>query len=253
LDVEDRDVGKGSISTGMSTAYDVDNFFPLPCLMDPVVADTAEFVDASTVVKDSMTDSRDGQVYPTVKIGTQRWMAKNLNYAYGDDADALSFCYGNKADSCEICGRLYTWAAAMDSAALFSDDGKGCGNGATCNADGSKKVQGVCPEGWHLPSMEEWRTLEFAWGHIDYTARDTSWKAEFSSERDGTNTYGFSALPGGEKSEKHFIGGGSFGLWWTAEEDGPYSANTWYMEGARMQLKASSKYEMAFYVRCVED
>ncbi len=252
LDVEDSDVGKGTLSMGMSSSYDVDNFFPLRCLMDPVVADTARFVDASTVVKDSMTDSRDGQVYPTVKIGTQRWMAKNLNYAYGDDADALSFCYENKADSCTKYGRLYKWAAAMDSAAMFSNDGKGCGMGGTCNADGSKKVRGICPEGWHLPSNEEWRTFDFAIGHDFAAAKDTTWKARYSSDEDGTDAYGFSALSAGIKFRTHFLDG-SFSSWWTAEEDGPYSANSWYMEGGKMLLEPSPKYSDAYYVRCVED
>lgn len=253
LDVGDNDVGRGILGMGMSSSYDLDNFFTLRCLMDPVVADTAEFVEASTVVRDSMTDLRDGQVYPTVKIGTQRWMAKNLNYAYGDDARGLSFCYGEKADSCAKCGRLYTWAAAMDSAALFSDDGKGCGKGGVCNADGSRKVRGVCPEGWHLPSVDEWRTFDFALGHDYDAAKDSTWKAYYPSDRDGTNAYGFSALPAGRMYKSSFAGGGSYTLWWAAEDDGPYSANVWYIEGSKMHVEAKPKYETAYYVRCVED
>jgi uncharacterized protein (TIGR02145 family) len=221
--------------------------------MDPVVADTAKFVDASAVVKDSMTDLRDGQVYPTVKIGTQKWMAKNLNYAYGDDADSLSLCYENDVEFCTKYGRLYTWAAAMDSVALFSDDGKGCGYGVTCKADGVKRVRGVCPDGWHLPSLEEWRTFDFALGHAPAAAKDTAWKATSINARTGTNTYGFSALPGGDKYKEHFYGEGEHSLWWAAEEDGPYSANNWYIGTIEMMVKSKLKYNMASYVRCVED
>ena len=248
----DWDVGKANISKGMNS-YDAEQFFPLRCLMDPIVADTIEPVDASMVVKDSITDLRDGQVYPTVKIGTQNWMAKNLNYAYGADADSLSFCYENDADYCEKYGRLYMWAAAMDSAALFSDEGKGCGNGVVCKADGSKKVRGICPEGWHLPSMEEWRTFGFAIGHDLAAAKDTSWKASYSSDEDGTDAYSFSALPAGQMGGKSFYGEKGYSLWWTAEEDGIFSANVWYIESFKLSLKTAVKSKMAYSVRCVED
>ena len=77
-----------------------------------------------------LTDARDGQVYRTVEIGDQIWMAENLNYAYmvkTQELDSSSFCYGNKIENCEKYGRLYLLSEAVDSAALFSENGKGCG------------------------------------------------------------------------------------------------------------------------------
>ena len=111
-----------------------------------------------------MTDERDGQKYRTVyieKIG-RTWMIQNLNYAYLQptaELDSSSWCQNDDPENCEKDGRLYIWSAAMDSAALFSEDGKGCGNGVTCTF--VERVQGVCPKGWHLPNEEEWN--DFVW------------------------------------------------------------------------------------------
>ena len=102
-----------------------------------------------------MVDDRDGQIYKTVEIGEQTWMAENLNYAYlslESDSDSLSFCYDNDPLNCSKYGRLYRWSAAMDSAGMFSTTGKGCGY-SVCLPTGN--VRGVCPEGWHLPSKNE--------------------------------------------------------------------------------------------------
>lgn len=104
-----------------------------------------------------VVDDRDGQEYRTVKIGDLVWMAENLNFAYNVPTlgvDSSSFRYDNEPDNCSKFGRLYMWSAAMDSAALFDDAGKGCGYGLLCEPSG--KVRGVCPEGWHLPSRQEW-------------------------------------------------------------------------------------------------
>lgn len=84
------------------------------------------------------TDARDGQAYKMVKIGKQTWMEQNLNYAYGEPTateDSSSFCYDNSADYCAIYGRLYLWSAAMDSAAVFSDGGKGFAFSVRCVMD----------------------------------------------------------------------------------------------------------------------
>ncbi len=104
---------------------------------------------------ETFTDARDGKTYKTVKIGSQTWMAENLNCAYSEGT-ARSYCYGNDPANCEKYDRLYTWSAAMDSAAVFGDGGKGCGYGVKCTP--TYPVRGACPEGWHLPSNAEWDT-----------------------------------------------------------------------------------------------
>ena len=114
-----------------------------PCKTDST--DTCEY--------GSVKDDRDGQTYKTVKIGDQWWMAQNLNYETED-----SYCADDSA--CAKNGRFYTWAAAMDSAAQWSEGGKGCGFGSSCSP--SYPVRGVCPIGWHVPSKDEWTYLRTA-------------------------------------------------------------------------------------------
>ena len=142
---------------------------------------TIEFRDESVYDSSSntLTDFRDGQTYRTVKIkfvnsnyerDSMVWMTENLNYAYVDvpydydifkvsenHSDSSSWCYDNDAANCAKYGRLYTWAAAMDSVGEWSSSGKECGYTSACSP--TYPVRGICPKGWHLPDSTEWNTL----------------------------------------------------------------------------------------------
>ncbi|MBO7414105.1 MAG: hypothetical protein J6U20_10690 [Fibrobacter sp.] len=117
-------------------------------------------------------DPRDSIVYKTIKIGTQVWMAQDFAFRYSHET-AQSACYistGYKPTDTCLQNRLYKWSAAMDSAGVFSDDGLGCGDGVPCNKSGN--IQGVCPDGWHIPSREEWNVLVDNSGKDDITRWD---------------------------------------------------------------------------------
>ena len=172
-----------------------------------------------------------GQTYKTTKIGTQTWMAENLNY----EAEG-SVCCENNPDNCAKYGRLYNWETA-------------------------KKV---CPKGWHLPSNEEWDKL------FRFVDSDTSSKSPHKSltagkhlkaasgwdeDGNGTDKYGFSALPGGfGNSGDSFYYVGNFGYWWSASEYRSYYAYYRYMgyriEGARWLPYFKSR---LLSVRCLQD
>jgi len=136
------------------------------------------------------TDPRDGKVYKTVKIGKQVWMAENLSYNVPDsrfyDDDPANDKYG----------RLYSWSDAEEA----------------------------CPPGWHLPSDDEWETLVNFAGGDEIAGKKlkakSGWNDNDGKSGNGTDDYGFSALPGGYGDYVNkFSNIGCSGGWWTATED----------------------------------
>ncbi|WP_405331963.1 FISUMP domain-containing protein [Fibrobacter sp.] len=152
---------------------------------------------ASDVVYGSLTDERDGQVYKTVKIGTQVWMAENLNYADSlKDVvlqDGASFCYDNNDDNCAVGGRFYRWAAAMGLLSKYNN------SRADTTLLKSSNHRGLCPEGWHIPDTTEWNTLIATVGKGNASALKTTsaWLFDADSIGAATNSTGFSAAPTG--------------------------------------------------------
>ena len=211
-----------------------------------------------------MTDSRDGQVYRIVKIGNQTWMAENLNFAYpklkdadgNETTDSISYCYDNDPANCEKYGRLYSWAAAMDSVGIFSEDGVGCGSVKTCTV--SEPVRGVCPEGWHLSSHGEWNTLlkfvadSLYDGYLypaGYALKATSgWK----NNGNGSDAFGFEALPAGSGGGVDMLAGVRF---WTSTEHSFLDAydRALYYDGPALNINDDSAKSWDASVRCVKD
>ena len=171
-------------------------------------------------------DERDGQTYRTVIIGTQTWMAENLNYAYtgvpykyeNDASDSISWCYGNDPAYCAKYGRLYTWAAAMDSVGAWTENSKGCGYGKACSP--TYPVQGVCPSGWHLPTEEEFRTLFTTVGGDSIAGamlKTTSGWNRSGNGATGMDGYSFAALPSGyRENDGVYYAKGGYAYFWTS-------------------------------------
>ena len=210
------------------------------------------------------TDKRDGQTYKTVTIGSQTWMAQNLNYDY-NKGTAKSYCYEDKADSCAKYGRLYLWSAAMDSAGAFSTSGKGCGYyGNSCSASGT--IRGVCPEGWHLPSQYEYDVMinyidnSYTKGQSGYrysTSAGQYLKSQsgWSESGNGYDTYGFSALPAGSRYRYgSFDNAGNGAYFWSSSEDYSYLAYYMYLYYGYEPAFLTNDYKYyAFSVRCVQN
>jgi uncharacterized protein (TIGR02145 family) len=183
----------------------------------------------------SLTDSRDNQVYRTVTIGNQTWMAENLNF-HGSGSTMLGRCYADIRENCVKYGRLYNWETVM--------------NGETSSSSNPSYVSGICPAGWHVPSEAEWQELA---DFVDPTTMESGTKLKSATEWNGTDEFGFSALPGGRGP--HFIDG--TGRWWSATEwvNNPGFATHFVMglQGVVTRSFNSDMKDIMFSLRCVRD
>ncbi len=176
----------------------------------------------------SFTDQRDGQVYKTIKIGDQIWMAQNLNFLTEN-----SYCYGNNSENCEIFGRLYKWEA----------------------------VKNVCPEGWFLPNDEDWEELgEYLGGRfVSAGGKMKSVDRWLFPNIGATNESGFSALPSGIGEYDGFNNIGNYTLFWSSSETvlesegllGGFSltSNNPHLQGSYFAISIGS----SFSCRCLKD
>ena len=195
------------------------------------------------------TDERDGQSYKWVKIGTQTWMAENLNYDYKINGTSYSsYCYNDSAKYCAQYGRLYTWAAAMDTLVT------GCGSWNTC-ATSAGRVQGVCPNGWHLPDTAEWTVLFVAVGGSSTAGAALKATSGWHNYGNGTDDFGFSALPSGSWHAGGISQGvGRYASFWSSSEYDAY--NAWDM-GLNHDNAYAALYDnimaYGFAVRCLKN
>lgn len=137
-------------------------------------------------------DPRNNKIYNTVQIGTQCWMAQNLNLGtringsldQTNNGTIEKYCYNNLETNCDIYGGLYQWGEMMQYT----------------NVEG---IQGICPTGWHIPSDAEWTTLTTYLGGVSISGgkmKETGTTHWASPNTGATNSSGFTALPGGGRS-----------------------------------------------------
>lgn len=143
---------------------------------------------AGGVMDTHLVDARDGKSYPTVTVGKQRWMAKNLAYAAPSD----SYCYGDDPAACESHGRLYGWSVAPTA----------------------------CPAAWHLPTDDEWKVLESTLGmstvDVAMSGYDTARGTDEGTKLKLGGTSGFDALLAGFRTGTTYEAMGDRSYFWTA-------------------------------------
>ena len=190
-------------------------------------------------------DERDGQVYKTVQIEEQIWMAENLNYETGN-----SYCYNDADSNCTKYGRLYTWAAAVGKT---EDE---CGYGNECGLP-SGNIQGVCPSGWHLSSDTEFETLFTAVGGRSTAGAKLKLQTGWTAYDGITNedAFGFSALPAGVRyNDGNYDFEGYTAYFWSSTENDSHVAFDMYLSFnySHANLGYDDK-SYGFSVRCVKN
>lgn len=245
----------------------------MSCEKDPYINKGTYFYDGNVLYQlaEPVADI-DGNVYKTVKLGNQVWMAENLRTTrYADGAPiplvtatssaAVRYCPNNNSANVTDFGYLYSWYAVMKGS-------------ASSNANPSG-VQGVCPDGWHVPSDAEWAEL------TNYVSRQSQYvcgsstrkiaKALASGEGSGwasskgtchvgndpsaNNATGFSARPAGFGNGSYY---GSFGRnanFWSATQTDSYDAYNCYLNynGAYVYSSTHNSKYSGFSVRCVRN
>lgn len=215
------------------------SFFTISCIKE---------TDDNLAAKDIVTDI-DGNIYHFDTIGNQIWMRENLKTTHYRNGESIpyvpdtniwtklktaAYCNSNNSDSlANIYGRLYNWYAANDSC-------------------------GICPEGWHIPSYSEWMELvnylggdKIAGGKLRETGTD-HWTYNYNA----TNESGFTALPGGYRSEYNgwYNSLGLYSYWWTGtEKDSLWAIFCWiYYSDACFYRKVEVK-DAGYSLRCIKD
>jgi uncharacterized protein (TIGR02145 family) len=209
----------------------------------------------------------DGNVYFTVQIGDQCWMASNLNTTKDAGGTVIiRYCYDNDPDNCENYGGLYTWNTIM--------------NGSGSSSNNPSGVQGICPYGWHLPSDAEWTELTdyLTNNYIDINSGNVANKLKSCRQIDsplsgdcstsahprwdsdnnnyGTNDFGFGALPGGYRSTSNtYYNKGFIAYWWSTTYGLP-AGDRWARQMNYNSGSVTRYYENGSFMysaRCLKD
>lgn len=200
-------------------------------------------------------DPRDSQRYKVITIGDQTWMAENLNIGKSIESDALStpngqiekYCYDNSEEHCNRMGGLYTWEEAIQYRRPANKP--------------NEDVQGVCPDGWHIPSEKEWQRLsDYLGGEMvaGNKLKDPGyWERTGSQDQNRIylNVTGFAALPAGrmDLTGASYYKGVSTSFWSASQ---PNSEKAWHRT---ITTRGSGLYRDASYtaqkysVRCIKD
>lgn len=172
----------------------------------------------------TLTDSRDGQKYRTIVVGSLEWTAQNMNYAPVEG----SYCYDDNADYCKVAGRMYDWQIAVDSA---------------------------CPEGWHLPTQAEYKTLVDAMGGSSKVGPKLKTTSGWNDGWSGSDSVGFAGIPAGYRYNSHSYEEGYRTGFWTSERKDilSYAYFLPLNNSSVINFSYDSIDDYAYYVRCVRE
>jgi uncharacterized protein (TIGR02145 family) len=221
---------------------------------DSAVSDVWSFTTLTElwVCGDVLVDARDSQSYNTAQIGTQCWIAENLNIGnminapenQNNNSIIEKYCYNNNTANCDTYGGLYQWDEMMQYTT-------------------TPGVQGICPAGWHLPTDAEWTLLttflggdNIAGGKMKSTGTIEAGTGLWYAPNTGaTNESGFTALPGGARYDYGSFGslGGNARFWSSKEAETNYSWDRTLIGPSANVYRGTSDNSYGFNVRCMKD
>ncbi len=209
-------------------------------------------IEATSSLLDQLIIDYGGQIYHTVQLGTQCWMKENLNVGQKikgnrkmkDNSVIEKYCYNDNEANCDDYGGLYQWSEMIQYAT-------------------QEGVQGICPNGWHIPTDNEWKQLEMYLGMSQSEVDNVQWRGSdegyqlkvttgWNNDDNGTNIRAFA---GGYLSRNGlFRGIGYYGYWWSSSERS--GTNAWY-QGLNYDndqvYRNNTVKSLGFSVRCLKD
>ncbi len=208
---------------------------------------------------DDLVDTRDGQSYATVEINGQCWMAENLNYgtmiptnySQTSGSQVEKYCYNNSTTYCDNLGGLYQWNEMM-------------------NYNSTAGGQGICPDGWHVPTDAEWFSMENFLDPSISNINITGWRGSVAGAKlknsgsgppfnwapgnTATNETGFTALPGGIRTTS---GGSGYnptnGVFWTSTYSSGYAMEREMYYSQNMVYRGTQYLNAGASLRCLKD
>ncbi len=224
--------------------------------------DTQSLYYSTFICGNTFTVINTGYSFSTVLIGSQCWMAENLNVGtmidflleQSNNSIVEKFCYENNEDYCDTYGGFYQWDEMMQYTTTAG-------------------MQGICPQGWHLPTDNEWKELEMKLGMAQAQADAMGWRGtnqggkmketditHWDSPNTGaTNSSGFTAFGGGERFASEYTSSGTVNLkivgkWWSSNQKEYWKS--WYRELEYVNADVYRYYEYksaGHSVRCIMD
>ncbi|MFH0735381.1 MAG: FISUMP domain-containing protein [bacterium] len=194
-----------------------------------------------------------GKIYNTVQVGNQCWLKENLDLGTRINSNSVQlnnniiekYCYNDDTVNCHTYGALYEWAEAVQYL-------NGATNFKSPSPDFTGNVQGICPSGWHIPTIPEYQTM------IDLVNNDgNALKAigQGTSLGTGTNTSGFSAMLGGySDAGGYFFKFGIATYFWSVSESGSAYGRYFSLDWDESATSINSDFKLnGFSVRCLND
>lgn len=209
-----------SLTESSSSSKDYSSFYKTKCPSGKTCSyTTTEYLNQEMLAAGKyyeILDERNYRMYKTVIIGNQTWIAQNINYEYKVNGKTYgNYCYGDNFENCEAYGRLYTYAASIDSVKLFEETGNKYGyDHAAWTVD---DAQGVCPENFHVPSIQEWKDLVANVGGSQKALAELKSMMGWPEGKNGTDDFGFSVAPAGERLVNgQYIGIDNAAIFWSS-------------------------------------